>query len=853
MSYGLRATHTCHLLQIETVLDVDDKESEVAQLLPVPRLNQMPHLNLLKIARCGVIRADLQVRRIEDGVVLHLEAFLPEESSPLKSARKRSPLRSSPPRRNLSPRRSPARRRSPAGRSRRSPPRRRTERQRTPSFQDDRSPSPAEYRKRSPDRRNERKRGWGRSPTNNDEPVWERRRESRIDIQWKGERQIWGSSPSHSDIADVYKLYEQADQIDKERAMEGAKLKAVREKERRKEQRKRAADFSDGSESEDSSDEDKKKKKKKAKKVKKEKKKKEKKKVEESSDEWEERAPNGQDEDSGEQSPGPAIPSHIKAKNDSENHAFEIPTEARYGKDLLAGEGAGMAAYVARGERIPRRGEIGLSSSEIEQYEKWGYVMSGSRHKAMEATRLRKENQILTAEEKRLLSGVSQDAKKKKEEAILDQFKQLIKNKNNVIHSWHPPNGSAFCGGDVVNGTPFTTPATSSFLFCGWRLLAKLSVENNTRPGLPLTHSTLMRVSRHRTTSSSPTTSEAPNVSVRLQAVLLPAQLAGIGFFLFSAVGLAAAAVHHSSPAPKPFLLRQGCPPDLLHSRALRAVQVACRTHPSTVVSAFEGIQDALGHCASRLRFQQWDCSEAGNIMHDPPLLRSGYRESALVWALSSAGAAWGVAASCAQGWIEDCACTPSGQPGFEFGGCTFGVQHGVTASRKLLTKAGSSNSLLRKVEKHNLKAGRLAVKKTLISTCKCHGVSGSCQQKTCWKRTAQLNYIADYLVEKYARARLLTDEGSIKSGDLVYLEASPDVCKSKTTAGRVCAWRNETHTQGDCDRLCCGNGFSIRHEVVRVKCDCQFVWCCNLVCKDCIQHRWISTCNGEPPKSLIF
>jgi len=38
-----------------------------------------------------------------------------------------------------------------------------------------------------------------------------------------------------------------------------------------------------------------------------------------------------------------------------------------------------MAAYIAEGKRIPRRGEIGLTSDEIAAYEKIGYVMSGSR------------------------------------------------------------------------------------------------------------------------------------------------------------------------------------------------------------------------------------------------------------------------------------------------------------------------------------------------------------------------------------------------------------------------------------------------------------------------------------------
>ncbi|VDM59963.1 unnamed protein product [Angiostrongylus costaricensis] len=287
--------------------------------------------------------------------------------------------------------------------------------------------------------------------------------------------------------------------------------------------------------------------------------------------------------------------------------------------------------------------------------------------------------------------------------------------------------------------------------------------------------------------------------------------------------------------------LFKGCGPDLLHSRAFRSVQVACRTQASTVIAAFEGIQ--VGYCAGRMRFQQWDCSNVGHIMHDPPILKYGYRESALIWALSSAGAAWGVATACAQGWIEDCSCGKRNV--FRFiQSCSYSVQHGITASRKLLTRTPIVRSPLRTVEKHNLKAGRLAVKKTLIASCKCHGVSGSCQQKTCWKKTATLDHITDYLVDKYARSRMLTGDQKPKNSDLVFIEPSPDPCQQQTISGRVCAWRNETHTQGDCGRICCGKGFQISHEVIQYKCDCKFVWCCKLICKDCLQHRWVSTCN---------
>jgi len=99
------------------------------------------------------------------------------------------------------------------------------------------------------------------------------------------------------------------------------------------------------------------------------------------------------------------------------------------GKALLPGEGAAMAAFVAEGKRIPRRGEIGLTSNEIERYEDVGYVMSGSRHRRMEAVRIRKENQIYSADEKRALAMFSKEERQKRENKILSQFRDVIQKK----------------------------------------------------------------------------------------------------------------------------------------------------------------------------------------------------------------------------------------------------------------------------------------------------------------------------------------------------------------------------------------------------------------------------------------
>ena len=97
-----------------------------------------------------------------------------------------------------------------------------------------------------------------------------------------------------------------------------------------------------------------------------------------------------------------------------------------YGGALMPGEGDAMAAYVQAGKRIPRRGEIGLSADEIQKYEDLGYVMSGSRHSRMNAIRIRKENQVYTAEEKEALAMFNYEENKKKEERVLADMRRLV-------------------------------------------------------------------------------------------------------------------------------------------------------------------------------------------------------------------------------------------------------------------------------------------------------------------------------------------------------------------------------------------------------------------------------------------
>ena len=100
-----------------------------------------------------------------------------------------------------------------------------------------------------------------------------------------------------------------------------------------------------------------------------------------------------------------------------------------YGGALMPGEGEAIAQYVQKNMRIPRRGEVGWSGNEIENLEGLGYVMSGSRHKRMNAIRIRKENQVYTAEEKRALALINFEERQQRENKVLGEFRTMLQQK----------------------------------------------------------------------------------------------------------------------------------------------------------------------------------------------------------------------------------------------------------------------------------------------------------------------------------------------------------------------------------------------------------------------------------------
>ncbi|OXB71698.1 UNVERIFIED_CONTAM: hypothetical protein H355_005870, partial [Colinus virginianus] len=149
---------------------------------------------------------------------------------------------------------------------------------------------------------------------------------------------------------------------------------------------------------------------------------------------------------------------------------------------------------------------------------------------------------------------------------------------------------------------------------------------------------------------------------------------------------------------------------------------------------------------------------------------------------------------------------------------------------------------------------------------CKCHGLSGSCEVKTCWWAQPDFRAIGDYLKDKYDSASEMVVEKHRESRgwvetlrakyalfkppterDLVYYENSPNFCEPNPETGsfgtrdRTC--NVTSHGIDGCDLLCCGRGHNTRTEKRKEKCHCIFHWCCYVSCQECIRVYDVHTC----------
>ncbi|MEJ1283996.1 wingless-type MMTV integration site family member 3 [Cricetulus griseus] len=245
-------------------------------------------------------------------------------------------------------------------------------------------------------------------------------------------------------------------------------------------------------------------------------------------------------------------------------------------------------------------------------------------------------------------------------------------------------------------------------------------------------------------------------------------------------------------------------------------------------------------------------------------------RESAFVHAIASAGVAFAVTRSCAEGTSTICGCDshhkgPPGE-GWKWGGCSEDADFGVLVSREFADARENRPDARSAMNKHNNEAGRTTILDHMHLKCKCHGLSGSCEVKTCWWAQPDFRAIGDFLKDKYDSASEMVVEKHRESRgwvetlrakyalfkppterDLVYYENSPNFCEPNPETGsfgtrdRTC--NVTSHGIDGCDLLCCGRGHNTRTEKRKEKCHCVFHWCCYVSCQECIRIYDVHTC----------
>ncbi|XP_026874422.2 protein Wnt-16 [Electrophorus electricus] len=297
-----------------------------------------------------------------------------------------------------------------------------------------------------------------------------------------------------------------------------------------------------------------------------------------------------------------------------------------------------------------------------------------------------------------------------------------------------------------------------------------------------------------------------------------------------------------------------------------------CKRKPYLLASIKDGARLGIAECQTQFRHERWNCSTT----RDPSVfgyeMTSGTKETAFIYAVMAAGLVHAVTRSCSVGNMTECSCdaarTGSGSPseGWHWGGCSDDIAYGTWFSRRFIDHAtrnvsARTGDALLAMNQHNSEAGRQAIANTMLTDCRCHGVSGSCAVKTCWRTMAPFERVGSYLKERYENsvhvlerpARKLRHRDkerrhvAVMRDQLVFLSKSPNYCLEDRrrgvsgTRGRRC---NRTSAGPDgCDLLCCGRGYNT-HVVRHVeRCECKFVWCCYVRCRRCETMHDVYTC----------
>uniref|UniRef100_A0AAQ4QTS8 Protein Wnt n=1 Tax=Gasterosteus aculeatus aculeatus TaxID=481459 RepID=A0AAQ4QTS8_GASAC len=301
--------------------------------------------------------------------------------------------------------------------------------------------------------------------------------------------------------------------------------------------------------------------------------------------------------------------------------------------------------------------------------------------------------------------------------------------------------------------------------------------------------------------------------------------------------------------------------------RGLTPGQVGvCRARGEVMESVRKAAEMVIEECQHQFRNRRWNCSTTQRgINVFGRVMNQGTREAAFVHALSSAAVAMAVTRACTRGELERCGCDRKvrgvSPEGFQWSGCSDNLSYGVAFSQTFVDEPERAKGLSAGrplMNLHNNEAGRKAILHNMQVECKCHGVSGSCELRTCWKVMPPFRRVGVVLKERFdgatevrltrvgSRTALLPRDPQVKppaARDLVYLSPSPDFCHLDPDNGIPGTAGTSRLAPDGCELVCCGPGYRAGRAEVVQRCSCKFSWCCSVRCQQCKNTVTIHTC----------
>nr|XP_029728406.1 protein Wnt-1-like [Aedes albopictus]XP_029728407.1 protein Wnt-1-like [Aedes albopictus] len=293
-----------------------------------------------------------------------------------------------------------------------------------------------------------------------------------------------------------------------------------------------------------------------------------------------------------------------------------------------------------------------------------------------------------------------------------------------------------------------------------------------------------------------------------------------------------------------------------------------CYNNPELLKVIVNAANIAKYECQGYFQNSRWNCSvRRGSDIFYGNFDEKGNRETAYLSAINSASLAWTITRYCTKGELTMCTCDHiqrKKHSKWTWGGCSEDVNYGIKQARQFVDPQEDRSTSFGLMNLHNNEAARRTLRAKMQKVCKCHGMSGSCTTRVCWRRLPPMKLMADTLGSMFDAAALVKpveNKGVIKKlkrkdsqykkvnkSDLVYIADSPDYCEENEsfgifgTRGRFCN-RTSYGIEG-CRLLCCGRGYQTRIRNVEEKCNCKFVWCCSVKCDTCNVRKDEYICN---------